>query len=130
MRTLTISDETPTGETLGSCTLDFLTERITVRELIHRRVYEEVHEHNLNAPSFPHMMVTPTAAEQTLNHYRATIRRHLNPERLANNAVRAFEKNGFFVLVDNQQVCDLDAEIDINVDTSVSFIRLVPLVGG
>jgi hypothetical protein len=37
--TLTIHDETPRGEKRATRVLDFLTERITVRELIRERVY-------------------------------------------------------------------------------------------
>ena len=40
--TLTIRDENTAGDTTHTLTLDFLTERITVRELIRSRVYQEV----------------------------------------------------------------------------------------
>ena len=45
-------------------------------------------------------------------------------------AEKAFEQNGFFVLVGGKQVDDLDAELDLGVDTDLCFVRLVPLVGG
>jgi hypothetical protein len=41
-----------------------------------------------------------------------------------------FEKNGFFVLVGDKQAESLDQEFDVKVDTEVSFVKLVPLVGG
>ena len=42
----------------------------------------------------------------------------------------AFEKTGFLILVDDRQITDLDTEIEIHHDTAVSFLRLVPLIGG
>jgi hypothetical protein len=47
--TLTIRDETTfnLGGDDEEFTLDVLTERITIRELIRTRVYREVHDYNL-----------------------------------------------------------------------------------
>ncbi|MEV6029564.1 hypothetical protein AB0L65_00355 [Nonomuraea sp. NPDC052116] len=42
----------------------------------------------------------------------------------------AFAPNGFLLLVGDRQIEDLDAEIDLTVDPVVSFVKLVPLVGG
>src|SRR5437870_3899414 len=49
--TLTIRDESAGGKTLHELTLDILTERITVRELIRSRVYQEVQDFNRKAPA-------------------------------------------------------------------------------
>jgi hypothetical protein len=43
---LTVRDETPSGESLYEWSLDFLNERITIRELIRERVHHEVKEFN------------------------------------------------------------------------------------
>ena len=45
-------------------------------------------------------------------------------------ALDAFQRNGFFVLVDDRQVEGLDEEIEIRLNTTISFVKLVPLVGG
>ncbi len=45
-------------------------------------------------------------------------------------ALRGFEGNAFLVIVDDRQVTDLDAEIRLAQDTEVTFVRLLPLVGG
>lgn len=50
--TLTICDETTSGETTNELTLDFLTEHITVRELIRSRVYQEVKDYNAQKCEF------------------------------------------------------------------------------
>src|SRR6266508_598084 len=45
--TLTIRDESLSGESLHEWALEVLTEKLTVRELIRGRVYQEVQDHNL-----------------------------------------------------------------------------------
>jgi hypothetical protein len=128
--TLTIYDETASGERSNRRTLDFLDERTTVRELIRRRVYEEVQEYNLSRPECFQGLVQPTDAERTLNGYRMRERRKVDWEKQYERAVEAFRRNGFLMLVDDRQVESLDEEIEIRLGTEVSFIRLVPLVGG
>jgi hypothetical protein len=56
-------------------TLDFLSEEITVRELIERRVYEEVHDYNHARPSPLQRLVAPAGAEAALNPLKARDRR-------------------------------------------------------
>jgi hypothetical protein len=128
--TLTVYDETLSGERTHSLTLAFLTERTTVRELIRRRVYEEVQEYNLQEPDYFRGLVQPTDAERVLNGYRLRQRRKIDWEEQYQRAVEAFERNGFLILVDDRQAEHLDEEIEIRLNTQVSFVRLVPLVGG
>jgi hypothetical protein len=45
-------------------------------------------------------------------------------------AIDAFEGNSFIVLVDDNQIERLDGEIALHPETSVTFLKLVPLVGG
>ena len=47
MTQLKVCDETTAGEKTGEFVMDLLTERITVRELIRSRVYQEVQDYNL-----------------------------------------------------------------------------------
>jgi hypothetical protein len=128
--TVTCYDETTAGERTNSLTLQFLTARVTARELIRRRVYEEVQEYNLSTPEYFRGLVQPTDAERALNGYKLRQRRKLDWEEQYRRAVEAFEKNGFFMLVDDRQLESLDEEIELKVATEVSFIKLVPLVGG
>ena len=44
--------------------------------------------------------------------------------------VEAFGRNGFVVLVDDRQVEELDEDIELALGTEVTFLKLVPLVGG
>ena len=132
MPTLIIRDETPSGSAAASpeLTLDFLTEEITVRELIERRVYEEVQTYNTQKPGYFKGLVQPTDAEATLNGYRLRTRREIDWRAQAKKALDAFQHNGFLILVGDRQVERLDERIRLELQTPVTFLRLVPLIGG
>lgn len=128
--TLTIHDETATGQKTNTFTLDCLTERMTVRELIRARIYQEVQDYNQRQPEYFRGLVEPSAAERVLNGYKLKGRRTIEWEEQFNRALEAFDRNGFFVLVGNRQAESLDESFEVKVDTEVSFVKLVPLVGG
>lgn len=91
MGQVTFVDETTTGERETGPRLEVAEERLTVRELIRRRM-----------------------------------RREADRER----ALTAFAGNGLLVLVGDRQLLDLDEEVELTADTEVTFLRLIPLVGG
>lgn len=103
---------------------------MTVRELLRARIYQEVQDYNTRQPEYFRGLVEPTQAERTLNGYRLRERRKLDWQEQSRRAVEAFERNGFFVLVGDKQAERLDDEFEVKVDTEVSFVKLVPLVGG
>jgi len=129
--TLIIRDEEMTGKTVNEFSLEFLTEHITVRELIRSRVFQEVKDHNAkqNQTEF-RGLVQPTDAERTLNGYRFKTPRRIDWQRQFEKAIEAFEKNQILILVNDRQVESLDEEIEVETDTTVSFLRLTLLVGG
>jgi len=45
-------------------------------------------------------------------------------------ALDGFERNAFFLLVDGQQLTELDEVIPFRPTSNVTFVRLLPLVGG
>jgi hypothetical protein len=115
--------------------LEFLSERITVRELLRERVHHEVREFNRHEDMVVfNGLVQPDATEQVLNgrrpEYRLKKHRVIDWEAQFAHAMRAFEKNGFFVLIDDKQAESLDQEFVIGPATSVTFVKLVSLVGG
>jgi hypothetical protein len=110
--------------------LQLAEERVTVRELLRRRVYQEVAEFNARRPEQFRGLVQPSDAERTLNGYKVARGRRLDWEAQFAKAVAAFEGNGFVVLVGDRQIIELDAELDLRHDVEVTFIKLVPLVGG
>jgi hypothetical protein len=132
---LSIRDETPTGRSLHELSLDFLSERITVRELIRERVHHEVKEFNRRQHDKAfHGLVQPVNAEQVLNgrrtEYRLKEHRPIDWEEQFARAVDGFTRNSFFVLIDNQQADGIGQEFVIGPSTKVTFVKLVPLVGG
>jgi hypothetical protein len=128
--TLTVRDETASGELLGETVLELLTERITVRELIRSRVYQEVKDYNTRKPEYFRGLVQPSDAEKTLDGYKVRKGRRVDWKEQFEAAVEAFEGNRIVVLVDDRQAAGLDEEIVIGPRTQVSFLKLVPLVGG
>jgi hypothetical protein len=130
MPTLTIADKTTAGRDVHTFTLDFLTERMTVREIIRSRVYEEVQLYNAKQSDYFRGLVQPTDAEATLNGYKLRQRRKIDWEEQYARALKGFTTNGYFILVDNRQVEELDEVVELCYDTQVSFIKLIPLVGG
>ena len=75
-------------------------------------------------------LIQPARAERVLNGYKMKKGDLIDAEKQTYVALDAFQKNGFFILVDDQQVENLKEEILINDDTKISFVRLTPLVGG
>ena len=131
--TLKIRDETTfslRSDQERDFTLDVPEERITVRDLIRARVYWEVHDYNLYQPEYFQGLVQPSDTERSLNGFKMRKRRRIDPERQFELAKRAFYANGFILLVDDRQVDELEEEIEIRPDTTVTFLKLVPLVGG
>ncbi|CAN5725554.1 MAG: hypothetical protein ACR2FR_08425 [Rubrobacter sp.] len=131
--TLKIRDETTSS--LGDdeerdFTLDVLKSRISVRELIRVRVANEVRDYNLSQPEYFRGLVQPTDAERSLNGFKIRKGRRIDPEKQVELAIKAFYSNGFILLVNDRQVDELEDEIEIRPDTTVTFLKLVPLVGG
>ncbi|MDT0462599.1 hypothetical protein [Streptomyces gibsoniae] len=130
MATVTFRDETATGKPVTEWEVAGLPERMTVRELIRLRVREEVARYNARPSNHFNGLVRPDDAETELNGYHLREPRHINGERQAEIAERAFLSNGFFVLTGNRQAETLDEVVDLTTAPDLVFIKLVALVGG
>ena len=62
--------------------------------------------------------------------FRKIRRPKVDEEKQIYVALEAFQKNGFFILIDDEQVETLEQKVLVNESTAVSFIKLTPLVGG
>lgn len=116
-------------ETLGqprreAGTLRLASERMTLRQLVRRRIEEDAA--NLGVPSGQSapMLVTPVDREQVLNSHR------INVEDQVRVACEAIERNRIIVLFGERQLTDLDAEIFLDAENTATFIKLMPLVAG
>lgn len=107
--------------------LRLVSERITLRELLKRRIDEEVADLNAGRDEIK-PFVAPTEQECRLNGEKPA--RSIDPARQLAAALEAFERNRIVVIVDDQQVLDLDQPIVVTPSTEVRFLKLVPLVGG
>ena len=117
-------DETAAGARSGE-TRVAVEETCTARDLIRARVEAEVARYEADGalPRF----VEPESPEALLQPARR--RAPIDVERQVASALRAFEGNGFFLLVGDRQVESLDEPLDLT-SGEVSFLKLVPLVGG
>ena len=94
--TLTFTDETANGTKLRSFTLESLSERMTAREIIRARIYQEVQDFNLTQGDQFRGLIAPSDSEQSLNGYKLKKHRPIDWEKQFAEALRAFESNGFF----------------------------------
>jgi len=130
--TLIVRDETTFG--FNADGYDFAislpADVVTARELIRERVRQEVEEYNARQPEYFRGLVQPTDAERTLNGFKLRKFRMLDWREQYERAVEAFHRNGFILLLDDRQVEDIDALIEVRPQTTVTFLKLIPLVGG
>jgi hypothetical protein len=127
---IVISDASAPGRETARHLLAGVPSPISLRDLIRFRVREEVARYNANPTPRYNGLVQPVGAELTLNGFELRQPRKLDWEQQAAAALKALERNGFFVFVADRQVDDLDEELTLAETDVVSFVRLVPLVGG
>jgi len=128
-KAITISDQSPSGKSVGSIFLTGISDRSTLRDLIRTRVREEVAAYNLKPPKKFHGLVMPEGGEVGKNEFVMKRPRRVDLEKQADVAAKAFEKSGFFVLVGGQ-VTELDEDLELADGADVRFVRLIPLIGG
>jgi hypothetical protein len=105
MATVVLRTQTVGGAPVAAIEVPGLPECMTARELIRLRARQEFTDRFPGALPEDH-------------------------ERQADLAERAFRANGFFLLVGDRQVEELDEAVDLRAAPEVLFLRLLPLVGG
>ncbi|SCY95512.1 hypothetical protein [Flavobacterium caeni] len=128
--TITIKDETFAGKILNEITLQFQSETVTVKDIITGRVTQEVEHYNQKLGGLFNGLVEPTDAEKTINGYKLKPKKTIDAEKQVYIALEAFLKNGYFVLIDNIQSESLEQQVLLTGSTTVSFVKLTPLIGG
>ena len=104
------------------------SEKMTVRELIRERVYQEVQDRNAGKAARGRMLVTPSDTERQLNQPAAP--RQIDWRKQFQTACKAFESHRILILIGDRQAESLDEEFDVSTQTTVMFLRLQLLVGG
>jgi hypothetical protein len=78
--------------------------------------------------------VQPSDTERILNgqrpEYRLKQHREIDWKQQFEQALEAFQNNGFLILIDDAQAESLDQEFLVTPSTEIGFVRLTILVGG
>jgi hypothetical protein len=125
-----ISDELLNGTVTNQFEIQLDSNHLTVAELITKRVTIEIENYNKRLPTYFNGLIEPKEAERTLNGYKLKPKQLIDVEKQVYIALDAFQKNGFFVLVDNAQLEELDQVVTLKSSSTISFVKLTPLVGG
>ena len=126
--TLSLHDESTSGENTEAGSFQFDSTRLTLSEIIRRRVQQEVARFNETEHEVFRGLVQPEESERILNGIPS--RPILDERRQFAKAITAFKGNGFLVLLDDRQITDLDEPLDLTPRSRITFLRLVPLAGG
>lgn len=125
-----ISDELLNGTVTNQFEIQVESDQLTVADLIKKRVAIEIENYNKRLPEYFNGLVQPKEAERTLNGYKLKAKQLIDVEKQIYIALDAFQKNGFFVLVDNEQLEELDHVVTLKSTSKIAFVKLTPLVGG
>jgi hypothetical protein len=128
--TIAIRDENFSGKILQEVNVNFSSETVTVKDVIEARVRSEVENYNKKLPDYFNGLIEPNDAERTLNGFKQRSKKPIDAEKQVYVALDAFQKNGFFVLVDSKQCNSLEENVTLRPGTHISFVKLTPLVGG
>jgi hypothetical protein len=126
--TLSIIYETTAGERCSAGAFQFDAATLTLRELIRVFVQQEVKRFNESGSEAFRGLVQPEESERILNGVRE--RPVLDWEKQFDKAITAFKGNGFLVLLDERQITDLEETLHLTPQSQLTFLRLVPLMGG
>ena len=130
MQTVLIKDETFGGETIHSFALEFLSAKVSVADIIRERVQHEVDAYNRKTGKRFMGLIQPTDTEAALNGFRVKKPRKIDAKKQVETALAAFQKNGFILLLDDEQADSLDQMVTLRDEMQISFLKLTPLVGG
>lgn len=128
MTRLVFVDETTSGDRETAFALEIPDAPLTVRDVIRARIHQESARLDTSASAEVRGLVQPTGTR--LKGLRQPPARRVNAEAQCEAAFRAFERNGFLVLVGDRQMTELDAPVLDGPDIEITFLELIPLVGG
>lgn len=126
---LTISEKSPGQAGTREFPIEVKEERLTVRELIRNVVFQQVYEQN-NASREWNRVIDAAEQEKILNKKSDKNGPTVDWAPKYEQALSAFENNQVLLLIDEKQVENLDDFINLKPSTKVTFLKMVPLVGG
>ncbi len=128
---LRVRDETMMGKLIYEFDLPLPKKQLSVRDIIRERVKQEIEQYQHQSKNNGYSLVEVSSVEKILNKYgiKETVKTDI--EKQLDIAFRAFDNNGYFIIINDVQVETLEQIINLDDENlSVSFIKLVALVGG
>ena len=118
MTAILIRDETGTGISRPALRFDWKTRRhLRVRDLIAERVRLEWDNGTKAEGEETALIPQDAPCIETV-------------EAAIDHALKAFERRAYLVVVNDRQIPHLDDDITLTPDMTITFLRLIPLVGG
>jgi hypothetical protein len=111
---IAVIDETTAGQRIEGLVLDLDVSQTTARAILEERIREEFRRESR------HPLVRAHDAD----------RRKVKLNNQCEVAARAVQSGSLIMLLAERQVEDLDAPVALHEGDEVTFIRLVPLIGG
>jgi len=130
MPSIRVIDETTSGGRVDATPLEVDSEPITVADLIALRVRTEVRRHNNEGKGTFFGLVQPIQVESMINGKVESKFRHIDADTQVEVALRGFKAQRFVVLLPEGQADSLEQTVMLSDGDAVSFLRLVPLIGG
>jgi hypothetical protein len=133
----------PEDEMMPGIEIDILNEEITIAELIQRTVEAQIREilverklHEtqaykvLSKQYLTQEEIQEQATTGTINLLRSDQPPTLDSAREVRRAKRAFQERTYTIIVGGRPATRLDEKISMRPGNKITFLRLVPLVGG
>lgn len=131
MLTLNVLEKTATGAERDDFQVCLPNGEMTVRDLICRCVDFRLSAiRELPVGSQRYTCLVPNDDERLLNGDKPRKRPELDVQKHYERVFQAFDSNQIMLFVDGHQFENLDDEIVVTPDSQVTFLKLVPLVGG
>lgn len=133
MTGLMFADETTAGQRDEVFAVELPDAPLTLRDVIRARIRAESSRHTEAADTdgteaqARRGLVSPAGAEDG---GKRPAGRPVDAEAQCEAAFRAFERNGFLVLVGDRQIIGLDEPLPGHTALEVTLLKLIPLVGG
>lgn len=129
MFSVTIQEEVFGGSARNKLSVPLRSHTMTLADLIESKVLATLGDYvQRNGKAFINRSFV-SEKEFLLNGHTYS-RLQLDEEKAVYEALAAFQRNAFFVIVDGEPKGDLQEELQLSDRSSVHFMRLVPLVGG
>ena len=126
MPTITLQDASLQGQQQSPWQMNIFEEQSTLREILRSRIYQEVSEYNAKKRSQSLCLITPRPVEPQQADAAPPIDWQIHYKQ----ALEAFKKKRYIVLINGRQVTELDAPVHLTDQTTITFLKLIPLIGG